>query len=215
MPGDLVPTLALWTATTFRQQKGSPLRALPTTTTCRVHPCSRLFNRPPVSPSALPALWFLNSRASPEVPKYPSIKVSRYPGTEAWPGPSSTQLMCVYFLFFVFSCPSSCPASPPSSLLIHSAARYSGCSKREAHEARLYRQTCLAFSSGHARSTDQLVDLGGNVFVMMYERVLTHTCTPPHAGTLPLLLRGKKASVSTGERRPGGRLNGWPRLLEL
>lgn len=99
MPGDLVPTLALWTTTTFRQQKGSPLRALPTTPPCCVHPCSRLFHRPPVSPSARPALPDLNSPAWPEVPAYPRTYVSLYPSIDAWPGPfPSTQLMCVYFL---------------------------------------------------------------------------------------------------------------------
>lgn len=87
MPGDLVPTLALWTATTFRQLKGSPLRALPTTPPCRVHPCSRLFHRPPVSPSALPALPDLNSSARQQVPAYPCIFVPSYPSTDARPGP--------------------------------------------------------------------------------------------------------------------------------
>lgn len=105
MPGDLVPTLALWTATTFRQLKGSPLRTLPTTPPCRVHPCSRLFHRPPVSPTALPALPDLNSPAWQQVPAYPCTLVPKYPSTGARPGPffpSSTQLMCVYFLLLLF-----------------------------------------------------------------------------------------------------------------
>lgn len=128
MPGDLVPTLALWTATTFRQQKGSPLRALPTTPPCRVHPCSRLFHRPPVSPGALPALPDLNSPAWSEVPAYPCTPVPAYPSTGAWPRPSflHTANVCLFPFCCSFSC-SSRPASPPTSLLIHSAARYGGC----------------------------------------------------------------------------------------
>lgn len=107
----------MWTATTFRQLKGSPLRALPTTPPCRVHPCSRLFHRPPVSPSALPALPDLNSPAWPEVPAYLRTHVHLYLCTQVprpglGPSSSSTQLMCVYFLFatvvlfflFILSC---------------------------------------------------------------------------------------------------------------
>lgn len=133
MPGDLVPTLALWTATTFRQQKGSPLRALPTTPPCRVHPCSRLFHRPPVSPRALPALPGLNSPAWHEVPRYPSTPVPPYPSTGAWSSAlfPSTQLMCVYFFSVALFPVHLVLPSPPTSLLIHSAARYSGCRRRE------------------------------------------------------------------------------------
>lgn len=123
----------MWTATTFRQLKGSPLRALPTTPPCRVHPCSRLFHRPPVSPSALPALPDLNSPAWPEVPAYPCILVPKYPSTDAWPGPFfllHTANVCLFPFATLFLC-SSLPASPPTSLLIHSSARYSGCRRGE------------------------------------------------------------------------------------
>ena len=61
--------------------------------------------------------------------------------------------MCVYFLLlFLFSCPSR-PGSPPTSLLIHSSARYSGCRRRRGHgEGPPITARPASFSSGHARN---------------------------------------------------------------